>query len=113
MSIEIFSRPRQGGKTYTTLNWFCADPDQRMIVTITEHEAERLRREAVRMLVPPGNPGQREALKARFRDSIISWRSLDRNRGAGGRQVRIDNADMILREMVGHHNDLNGVTWNG
>lgn len=83
---------RAGGKTYAGLHWLAADPEHRVMVVLSERDAQYLLVEAQRLFPNDGITAQNfvgyhQALGGSMR----------------GRNVRVlvDNADVMLRELLG------------
>lgn len=109
---------RQHGKTHQTLLWFKEDPEHRVILCMNEMEAVRLRR-----LIERDYPhdqhrlrSEAEAWRILLRRNIITvgtWqREFDHARWVEGDarpsypKVAIDNAEHVLRTLVGAEVEL-------
>jgi hypothetical protein len=103
-TIPVHFSGRQGGKTYATVKWLLTDPQNRVIVVPNED----FRRHTMRML------GQMSGIAPKkWERHVIAWdRDVAQRLRGDSKQIFIDQADIILRAMLGPHQDLTGVTWD-
>lgn len=112
--MEIYQRPRQGGKTHHAITWWMHDPQNRVIVTFNEGAAHHIREQVKERLIDAQGPSIGRHLFEKYATdrSILSIQTIGQSKGINTKSVYIDNADVVLQSLVGPHR-IDGLTING
>lgn len=108
--MDFIIAERGSGKTTQLIKMFLEDPEHTGIACISEDEADRLRHLARRELVDKYvEPFLTELLLT----NIFSHRNVQQHRGNFLNSIMIDNADIILQDLMGGIGRVTDVTATG
>lgn len=104
--MDVDFRPRRGGKTYSTIQWWLIEPSKRGVFCIDEREAVRVRQLSIEMCGT--NPKYIEQVTVWAKQNIRSIHSQPLRGNSIDFKVVLDNADIILQLLFGN---IDHVTW--